>query len=85
MNRQIRSDTESAGRYSRTEVDAAESGGRRKIRPKIALSQLFKRKKDKVSGADTDTMRTVVTIDDEKVSGFFFSFLSKQRHTFFQH
>ncbi|XP_043272856.1 fasciclin-3 isoform X2 [Venturia canescens] len=59
------SDTESAGRYSRTEVDGGADGRRR--RPKITLSRLFKRNKDKVSGADTDTMRTVVTVDDEKV------------------
>ena len=60
-----RSDTESAGRYSRNEVDS--STGRRR-RPKITFSQLFKRNKDKVSGADTDTVRTNVTVDDEKVS-----------------
>lgn len=59
------SDTESAGRYSRTEVDSSSTG--RSRRPKISLSQLFKRNKDKVSGADTDTMRTVVTVDDEKL------------------
>ncbi|KAK2588434.1 hypothetical protein KPH14_004432 [Odynerus spinipes] len=58
------SDTESAGRYSRTEVDSSSGRGRR---PKISLSQLFRRNKDKVSGADTDTMRTVVTVDDEKL------------------
>ncbi|XP_051162646.1 fasciclin-3 isoform X2 [Leptopilina boulardi] len=58
-----RSDTESAGRYSRSEVD--NSSGRRR-RPKITFSQLFKRNKDKVSGADTDTVRTNVTVDDEK-------------------
>ncbi|XP_033308431.1 fasciclin-3 isoform X2 [Bombus bifarius] len=58
-----RSDTESAGRYSRTEVDG--SRGERKSR--ISLSRLFKRNKDKVSGADTDTVRTVVTVDDEKL------------------
>ncbi|CAL7951492.1 unnamed protein product [Xylocopa violacea] len=58
-----RSDTESAGRYSRTEVDG--SRGERKSR--LSLSRLFKRNKDKVSGADTDTMRTVVTVDDEKL------------------
>ncbi|OAD56143.1 hypothetical protein WN48_04017 [Eufriesea mexicana] len=57
------SDTESAGRYSRTEVDG--SRGERKSR--ISLSRLFRRNKDKVSGADTDTMRTVVTVDDEKL------------------
>ncbi|XP_066602307.1 fasciclin-3 isoform X2 [Prorops nasuta] len=57
-----RSDTESAGRYSRSEVD----GARRPRRPKINLTRIFKRNKDKVSGADTDTMRTVVTVDDEK-------------------
>ncbi|XP_050484853.1 fasciclin-3 isoform X2 [Bombus huntii] len=57
------SDTESAGRYSRTEVDG--SRGERKSR--ISLSRLFKRNKDKVSGADTDTVRTVVTVDDEKL------------------
>ncbi|CAL7951493.1 unnamed protein product [Xylocopa violacea] len=57
------SDTESAGRYSRTEVDG--SRGERKSR--LSLSRLFKRNKDKVSGADTDTMRTVVTVDDEKL------------------
>lgn len=62
----IRSDTESAGRYSRSEVDG-QSRGRK---PKISLSRLFKRNKDKVSGADTDTMRTVVTVDDEKVLYF---------------
>ncbi|XP_078050801.1 fasciclin 3, partial [Augochlora pura] len=58
-----RSDTESAGRYSRTEVD----GSRGERKPKISFSRLFKRNKDKVSGADTDTMRTVVTVDDEKL------------------
>ncbi|XP_076248903.1 fasciclin 3 isoform X2 [Calliopsis andreniformis] len=58
-----RSDTESAGRYSRTEVD----GSRRGRKPKISFTRLFKRNKDKVSGADTDTMRTVVTVDDEKL------------------
>ncbi|XP_076224216.1 fasciclin 3 isoform X2 [Nomia melanderi] len=57
------SDTESAGRYSRTEVD----GSHAERKPKISLSRLFKRNKDKVSGADTDTMRTVVTVDDEKL------------------
>lgn len=57
-----RSDTESAGRYSRTEVD----GSREERKSRISLSSLFKRNKDKVSGADTDTMRTVVTVDDEK-------------------
>lgn len=62
----IRSDTESAGRYSRSEIDGASSRGQRKSR--ISLSRLFGRKKDKVSGADTDTMRTVVTIDDDKVN-----------------
>lgn len=56
------SDTESAGRYSRTEVD----GSREQRKSRISLSSLFKRNKDKVSGADTDTMRTVVTVDDEK-------------------
>lgn len=61
---QIRSDTESTGRYSRTEVDTGKNGGR----PKISFSQLFKRNKDKVSGADTDTVRTVVTMEDEKVN-----------------
>lgn len=60
-----RSDTESAGRYSRSEVDGASSQGQRRSR--INLSRLFGRNKDKVSGADTDTMKTVVTIDDEKV------------------
>ncbi|XP_024936696.1 fasciclin-3 isoform X3 [Cephus cinctus] len=60
-----RSDTESAGRYSRSEVDGAVPARRR--RPKITLSQLFKRNKDKVSGADSDTVRTVVTVDDEKL------------------
>lgn len=60
----IRSDTESAGRYSRTEVD----GSREERKSRISLSSLFKRNKDKVSGADTDTMRTVVTVDDEKVN-----------------
>ncbi|XP_074097501.1 fasciclin 3 isoform X2 [Cotesia typhae] len=59
-----RSDTESAGRYSRSEVD---SGSGRPRRPKIMLTQLFKRNKDKVSGSDTDTMKTVVTVDDEKI------------------
>ncbi|XP_032672787.1 fasciclin-3 isoform X2 [Odontomachus brunneus] len=59
------SDTESAGRYSRSEIDGTSSRGRR--RPRINLSRLFGRNKDKVSGADTDTMRTVVTIDDEKL------------------
>ncbi|XP_014296194.1 fasciclin-3 isoform X2 [Microplitis demolitor] len=59
------SDTESAGRYSRTEVDAGSSG--RPRRPKIMLTQLFRRNKDKVSGSDTDTMKTVVTVDDEKI------------------
>ncbi|CAK9831433.1 Fas3 [Anthophora retusa] len=58
-----RSDTESAGRYSRTEVD----GSRAERKSKINLSRFFKRNKDKVSGADTDTMRTVVTVDDEKL------------------
>ncbi|XP_043260508.1 fasciclin-3 isoform X2 [Colletes gigas] len=58
------SDTESAGRYSRTEVDGS-SQGRKKS--KISFTRLFKRNKDKVSGADTDTMRTVITIDDEKL------------------
>ncbi|CAK9817723.1 Fas3 [Anthophora quadrimaculata] len=57
------SDTESAGRYSRTEVD----GSRAERKSKINLSRFFKRNKDKVSGADTDTMRTVVTVDDEKL------------------
>ncbi|XP_011700760.1 PREDICTED: fasciclin-3 [Wasmannia auropunctata] len=60
-----RSDTESAGRYSRSEVDGASSRGQR--RPRINLSRLFGRNKDKVSGADTDTMKTVVTVDDEKL------------------
>ncbi|XP_025154449.1 fasciclin-3 isoform X1 [Harpegnathos saltator] len=59
------SDTESAGRYSRSEVDGSSSRGRRK--PRINLSRLFGRNKDKISGADTDTMRTVVTLDDEKL------------------
>ncbi|XP_014227136.1 fasciclin-3-like isoform X1 [Trichogramma pretiosum] len=59
-----RSDTESTGRYSRTEVDTTKNSSR--LRPKINLSQLFKRNKDKVSGADTDTVRTVVTMEDEK-------------------
>lgn len=63
----IRSDTESAGRYSRTEVD----GSREERKSRISLSSLFKRNKDKVSGADTDTMRTVVTVDDEKVNKLF--------------
>ncbi|XP_014227138.1 fasciclin-3-like isoform X3 [Trichogramma pretiosum] len=58
------SDTESTGRYSRTEVDTTKNSSR--LRPKINLSQLFKRNKDKVSGADTDTVRTVVTMEDEK-------------------
>ncbi|XP_011309476.1 fasciclin-3 isoform X2 [Fopius arisanus] len=57
------SDTESAGRYSRSETDG---GSGRPKRPRIMLSQLFKRNKDKVAGSDTDTMRTVVTVDDEK-------------------
>lgn len=70
----IRSDTESAGRYSRTEVDG--SRGERKSR--ISLSRLFKRNKDKVSGADTDTVRTVVTVDDEKVTSFSNILVSKQ-------
>lgn len=61
---QIRSDTESTGHYSRTEVDAGKNG---RVLPKISFSQLFKRNKDKVSGADTDTVRTVVTMEDEKV------------------
>ncbi|KAL2751399.1 fasciclin-3 isoform X8 [Vespula maculifrons] len=65
INKTNTSDTESAGRYSRTEVDTASSGRGRK--PKISITQLFKRNKDKVSGADTDTMRTVVTVDDEKL------------------
>ncbi|XP_011063953.1 PREDICTED: fasciclin-3 isoform X2 [Acromyrmex echinatior] len=60
-----RSDTESAGRYSRSEVDGASSQGQRK--PRINLSRFFGRNKDKVSGADTDTMKTVVTVDDEKL------------------
>ncbi|KAG5308733.1 FAS3 protein, partial [Acromyrmex insinuator] len=59
------SDTESAGRYSRSEVDGASSQGQRK--PRINLSRFFGRNKDKVSGADTDTMKTVVTVDDEKL------------------
>lgn len=63
-NKLIRSDTESAGRYSRSEVD--NSSGHSK-KPRIILSQLFRRNKDKVSGTDTDTMRTVVNVDDEKV------------------
>ncbi|RLU19748.1 hypothetical protein DMN91_008305 [Ooceraea biroi] len=58
------SDTESAGRYSRSEVDGASSRGQR--RPRINLSRLFGRNKDKVAGTDTDTMKTVVTVDDEK-------------------
>ncbi|XP_034935327.1 fasciclin-3 isoform X2 [Chelonus insularis] len=58
------SDTESAGRYSRTEVDGTSGRPRR---PRMVFSQLFRRNKDKVAGADTDTMRTVVTVDDEKV------------------
>ncbi|XP_015108830.1 fasciclin-3 isoform X2 [Diachasma alloeum] len=57
------SDTESAGRYSRSETDGTSGRPRR---PRIMLSQLFKRNKDKVAGSDTDTMRTVVTVDDEK-------------------
>ncbi|XP_012271039.1 fasciclin-3 isoform X2 [Orussus abietinus] len=57
------SDTESAGRYSRSEVDSTSSRPRR---PKMTFSQLFKRNKDKISGTDTDTVRTVVTVDDEK-------------------
>ncbi|XP_072758776.1 fasciclin-3 isoform X2 [Anoplolepis gracilipes] len=60
-----RSDTESAGRYSRSEVDGASRGQRK---PRINLSRLFGRNKDKVSGTDTDTMKTVVTVDDEKVA-----------------
>ncbi|XP_077266067.1 fasciclin 3 isoform X1 [Temnothorax americanus] len=60
-----RSDTESAGRYSRSEVDGASSRGQRK--PRINLSRFFGKNKDKVSGADTDTMKTVVTVDDEKL------------------
>ncbi|XP_011167086.1 fasciclin-3 isoform X2 [Solenopsis invicta] len=60
-----RSDTESAGRYSRSEVDGSSSRGQR--RPRINLSRLFGKNKDKVSGTDTDTMKTVVTIDDEKL------------------
>ncbi|XP_071565620.1 fasciclin-3 isoform X3 [Temnothorax nylanderi] len=59
------SDTESAGRYSRSEVDGASSRGQRK--PRINLSRFFGKNKDKVSGADTDTMKTVVTVDDEKL------------------
>ncbi|KAL0131525.1 hypothetical protein PUN28_002811 [Cardiocondyla obscurior] len=59
------SDTESAGRYSRSEVDGGSSRGQRK--PRINLSRFFGRNKDKVSGADTDTMKTVVTVDDEKL------------------
>ncbi|XP_011496129.1 PREDICTED: fasciclin-3 [Ceratosolen solmsi marchali] len=59
-----RTDTESTGHYSRSEVDIGKTGGR--IRPKISLPQLFKRKKDKVTGTDTDTVRTIVTMDDEK-------------------
>ncbi|XP_018358859.1 PREDICTED: fasciclin-3 isoform X3 [Trachymyrmex cornetzi] len=59
------SDTESAGRYSRSEVDGASSRGQRK--PRINLSRFFGRNKDKVSGTDTDTMKTVVTVDDEKL------------------
>ncbi|EFN79564.1 hypothetical protein EAI_01255 [Harpegnathos saltator] len=66
LNHLIRSDTESAGRYSRSEVDGSSSRGRRK--PRINLSRLFGRNKDKISGADTDTMRTVVTLDDEKTA-----------------
>ncbi|XP_011638046.1 fasciclin-3 isoform X3 [Pogonomyrmex barbatus] len=58
------SDTESAGRYSRSEVDGASARGRR---PRINLSRFFGRNKDKVSGTDTDTMKTVVTVDDEKL------------------
>ncbi|XP_044018316.1 fasciclin-3 isoform X1 [Aphidius gifuensis] len=58
------SDTESAGRYSRSEVDNS-SGNSKK--PRIIFSQLFRRNKDKVSGTDTDTMRTVVNVDDEKI------------------
>ncbi|XP_046419857.1 fasciclin-3 isoform X2 [Neodiprion fabricii] len=61
-----RSDTESAGRYSRSEVDSSASAARR-ARAKMNFSQLFKRNKDKVSGTDTDTVRTVVTVDDEKI------------------
>ena len=65
-----RSDTESAGRYSRSEVDGASSRGQRKTR--INLSRFFGRNKDKISGADTDTMKTVVTVDDEKVIAVFY-------------
>lgn len=73
----IRSDTESAGRYSRTEVD----GSREQRKSRISLSSLFKRNKDKVSGADTDTMRTVVTVDDEKVNKLFsIIFLSRNNY-----
>lgn len=76
----IRSDTESAGRYSRTEVD----GSREQRKSRISLSSLFKRNKDKVSGADTDTMRTVVTVDDEKVNKLFSINLlvAEQLHSF---
>lgn len=74
----IRSDTESAGRYSRTEVD----GSREERKSRISLSNLFKRNKDKVSGADTDTMRTVVTVDDEKVNKLFSNNLSVALHSF---
>lgn len=62
----IRSDTESAGRYSRSEIDGASSQGQRK--PRFNLSKFFGRNKDKVSGTDTDTMKTVVTVGDEKVN-----------------
>jgi hypothetical protein len=61
----IRTDTESTGHYSRTEVDIGKNGGR--TRTKISFPQLFKRKKDKVTGTDTDTVRTIVTMEDEKV------------------
>ncbi|XP_025267381.1 fasciclin-3 isoform X2 [Camponotus floridanus] len=60
------SDTESAGRYSRSEIDGASSRGQRKSR--FNLSKLFGRNKDKVSGTDTDTMKTVITVGDEKIA-----------------
>ncbi|EFN65313.1 hypothetical protein EAG_07252 [Camponotus floridanus] len=62
----VKSDTESAGRYSRSEIDGASSRGQRKSR--FNLSKLFGRNKDKVSGTDTDTMKTVITVGDEKIA-----------------
>ncbi|XP_067213090.1 fasciclin-3 isoform X3 [Linepithema humile] len=58
------SDTESAGKYSRSEVDGQSSQGQQK--GKFNLSRFFGRNKDKVTSTDTDTMKTVVTVDDEK-------------------